>query len=119
MALRQKLDELIEGLKGGDILATFDRFYGENVSMGENADPPTVGKAANRVREEQFLASVKEWKSLNISASAAEGEGDSGVAFIEYDFEFVNTDDQTVKYEQITRQTWKDGVIVDERFYHG
>ncbi len=119
MALRARVDELIKGLESGDILGTFDRFYHEDVTMRENSEPPTIGKAANREREEAFLASVKEWRSLNISWSAVEGNGDSGTAFIEYDFEFVNTGGQLVRYEQVTRQTWKDGQIVEERFYHG
>lgn len=116
MALRQNVESLIASMQGGDILGAFDRWYADGVEMQENTSPATVGKAANRVREEQFLASVKEWKSLDIHAVAVDEA--SGVAFIEYGFSFVNHDGQLVNYAQSAVQRWKDGKIASERFYY-
>lgn len=118
MSLSDTVHDLIDHMKSGKILEAFDRYYADDVLMQENAGEPTVGKAANRAREEQFLASVKEWKSLNVSAVATRGTPDDGVAFIEYDFDFINTQDQPVRYEQVAVQTWKNGRIAKERFYY-
>ena len=61
MANIQNLDaQLNQMILDGQILEAFDRFYGENVVMQENNQEPTVGKAANRAREEQFVGSVAE-----------------------------------------------------------
>ena len=119
MSITEKVHDLVEHIKGGKILDGFNKHYAGNVSMRENRNPPAVGKAANLEREKQFLASVKEWKSLNIAAVAVSEEGPgAGTSFIEYDFDFVNTDGQPVHYEQVSVQRWQGGKIVEERFYY-
>ncbi|MEL7474408.1 MAG: nuclear transport factor 2 family protein [Planctomycetota bacterium] len=119
MSLIERVNGLIEHMKTGKILEAMEAFYADNTSMQENSNAPTVGLAANIEREKQFLASVKEWKSLSVSAVAVEETGpDSGVAFIEYDFDFISTEDQPVRYEQVTVQHWNNGKIERERFYH-
>ncbi|MEO1008444.1 MAG: nuclear transport factor 2 family protein [Planctomycetota bacterium] len=115
--LSSKVHDLIDKMKNGQILEAFDQYYADGVVMQENAETPTEGKAANREREQQFLASIGEWKSLWIDNVAIDEQ--AGVAFIEYGFNFVNTDGQDITYQQATRQTWKDGQITSERFYHG
>lgn len=119
MALQDCVSGLIEHLQQGKILEAMDAFYAEDTAMQENANEPVRGLAANIEREKQFLASVKEWKGLEITASAVRDEGgQSGVAFIEYHFEFVNTEGAAVRYEQVSVQRWKDGRIAHERFYY-
>ncbi|MFG0257722.1 MAG: nuclear transport factor 2 family protein [Phycisphaerales bacterium JB043] len=119
MGTHNRLESLVEAIKGGDIMGAFEEFYDENVSMQENTNPPTLGKEANRAREQQFLDSVKEWKSLSIDAHAVEEMGDGAVSFIEYQFEFVNNDNQPVHYQQVAVQRWRGGKVVAERFYYG
>lgn len=117
MSITSAVHDLIERMKAGDILGAFDTHYADDVVMQE----PTAshaGKTTNRAREQAFLDSVKEWKSLNFANVAIEDHGDHGVSFIEYDFDFVNTQGAAVRYEQVARQVWKDGKIVHERFYY-
>lgn len=42
--------------------------------MQDNANPPTMGLAANIEREKQFAGGVKEWKGFEAKAS---GTGDN------------------------------------------
>lgn len=105
---------LADMIERGEILEAVDRFYADNAQMQENANAPTVGKDAIVTHEKAFLSTVKEWKRTEFKAIAAEGD----VAFLEYAFDFVNTDGQLVRYEQISAQRWKDGQIVHERFYY-
>jgi hypothetical protein len=119
-SVTEGVDHLVEALKSGAIMDAFEALYADNVSMGENHLEPTVGKDANRTREEQFLATVKDWKDLWVNNVAVNDNGDgSGVSFIEYGFRFVNQDDQEVVYQQASRQNWEGGRIVNEVFYHG
>jgi len=119
MALNDRVRDLIEHLKQGKILEAMDAFYAEDTAMQENANPPVRGLAANIEREKQFLATVKEWKGLEVTATAVDDNGqDGGVAFIEYNFDFVNTDGADVRYEQVSVQRWANGKIVHERFYY-
>jgi len=105
---------LADMIERGEILEAVDRFYADNAQMQENANAPTVGKDAIVTHEKAFLSTVKEWKRTEFKAIAAEGD----VAFLEYAFDFVNTDGQLVRYKQISAQRWKDGKIVHERFYY-
>lgn len=118
MSLRNEVDNLIEHIKTGKILEAMDRFYADNLTMQENRNPPTVGKAANIEREKQFLAMVKEWQKTDIAAVAVEGTPDDGVSFVEYSFDFISIENKPVRYEQVSVQRWKHGKIVSERFYY-
>jgi len=120
MSLHDRVNALIDHLKNGTILEAVEELYNDNVSMQENSSPPTVGKAANLEREKQFLAGVKEWRGLRVTGVGVspDATGDSGTSFIEYNFDFLNTENQPVHYEQVAVQRWENGRITHERFYH-
>ena len=106
--------ELSEAIIKGEILEAVDRYYADDAQMQENLNDPTVGKPAIIEHEKNFLSTVKEWKSTNFQAIAAEGD----VAFLEYSFDFVNKEGQDMHYEQVSVQRWRDGKIIHERFYY-
>ena len=112
--LQQRLNDLFGYIRQGKILDAMTEFYDKDVKMQENANPPTVGQAANIEREKQFLSGVKEWKGFNVTASAV---GDN-VTFYECSLDFVATGGQAVHMEQVVVSQWKDGRIVHERFYY-
>lgn len=115
-AFADTTNALIDAMKAGRILEAFEQFYSDDVSMQENNNPPTVGKAANRKREQDFLAYVKAWKRFNIRAVGIDEQRQ--VALIQSDFEFDAVDGKTVKYDQVSVQQWRDGRIVHEKFYY-
>ncbi|MEM1331641.1 MAG: hypothetical protein AAGG07_13885 [Planctomycetota bacterium] len=118
-SVTEAFSALLSALRAGDILTAFNTHYAEDIVMVEGTGASTEGFEANLEREKQFLASVKEWKQLSIESSAVTDNGDgTGSSFIEYNFDFINTDDQEVRYEQVARQTWRGGKIVNERFYY-
>ena len=88
--------------------------YDKDTKMQENANPPTVGLAANIEREKQFMSGVKEWKGFNVTAT---GVGD-GVTFYESTIDFIATSGQPVHLEQVSVARWKNGKIVHERYYY-
>jgi len=98
----------------GRIMEAMDEFYAPDVSMQENTDPPTVGLAANIEREEGFLADIAEWQAFEVLSVAAAGD----TAFVESRSKFKTVDGTEVDSVQVSRSVWKDGKIVDERFYH-
>ncbi|MCA9762998.1 MAG: nuclear transport factor 2 family protein, partial [Gemmatimonadetes bacterium] len=59
LTTREAVAELVNGVLSGKAMEMFDRFYAEQVSMQENNNEPTVGKAANRAREEKFFGSLE------------------------------------------------------------
>jgi ketosteroid isomerase-like protein len=112
--LSQRLQGLLTSIQQGKIMEAMKEFYDADTVMQDNANPPTKGLAANIEREKQFLEGVKEWKGFRVSAS---GVGDN-VTFYECVMEFIATNGQPVRLEQVSVAKWKNGKIVNERFYY-
>lgn len=110
-----KLDaELNELILGGKALDGFERFYADDCVMQENSDAPTVGKDANREREIAFFDSLAEFHGAEVRST---GVGD-GVTFSEWLFDVTFKDGPRKKLEQTAVRRWRDGKIVNERFYY-
>lgn len=112
--LQARLLELFRYVREGRIIDTMHEFYDKDVSTQENANPPTVGLAANVEREKQFLKGIKEWKGFEVQSL---GLGDD-VTFYEAVFDFIATDGRPVHVEQVDVAHWRNGKIIRERFYH-
>jgi len=112
--LQQRLNDLFDYIRQGKIIEAIQEFYDRDAVMQENANPPTVGQAANVEREKQFMSGVKEWKGFTVTAWAA---GDN-VTFYECALDFIATSGQPVHMEQISVAKWRNGKIVHERFYY-
>lgn len=98
----------------GNILGAFDQYYADAVTMQENSNPVTAGKAANRVREEQFVASIAEFHGATLVSEAF--EGDTG--FSEWWMDITFQGGTRHAMEQVGVRKWKDGKVVAERFYY-
>lgn len=112
--VQQRLNDLFGYIRQGKIIEAMTEFYDKEAAMQENANPPTIGQAANIEREKQFMSGVKEWKGFNVTASAV---GDN-VTFYECSLDFIATSGQPVHMEQVVVSKWRDGKIVHERFYY-
>ncbi len=112
--LSQRLQGLLTSIQQGKIMEAMTEFYDTDTVMQDNANPPTKGLAANIEREKQFLNGVKEWKGFHVVAS---GVGDDAT-FYECVMEFIATNGQPVRMDQVSAAKWKNGKIVQERFYY-
>ena len=112
--LQQRLEDLLNHIRQGKIFEAYNEFYDTDAVMQENANPPTKGLAANIEREKQFLSGVKEWKAFNVTAR---GVADN-TTFYEAATDLVTRDGQPVHLEQVAVAKWKNGKIVNERFYY-
>lgn len=109
--LDKRLNDMI---LGGKMMEAFEEFYADDVTMQENHDAPCVGKAANREREKQFMASVEAVHGGQVVATGHGGEH----TFNEWDFEMTMKGMGRIKMQQVSVRTWKNGKVVYERFYH-
>lgn len=114
MPSRQRVQDLISRVQAGDILGAFAEFYADDVAMQENANEPTVGKDANRVREEAFVASVAEVHENRAASFVVDGDR----AAIQWVLEFTGQDGVRRRMDQLAYQTWRGDHIVHERFYY-
>jgi ketosteroid isomerase-like protein len=106
--------QLNETILKGDILGAFDKFYADDIVMQENMTEPFVGKAINRKREEDFLASVEAFHGASLLSSAVNGD----LTFGEWEFDATYKGAGRFKLTQVAVRKWKDGRVVHERFYY-
>lgn len=113
-ALLEKVSDLNDMILQGKILEAFDKYYHEDVLMQENDETPTVGKAENRKREEDFLGSILEWRSAQ-PVKVAIGEG---FTMVEWFLDYTHKDWGEKKLSQVSIQEWEDGKIIKEKFIY-
>ncbi|WOK04972.1 nuclear transport factor 2 family protein [Imperialibacter roseus] len=113
--LLEKISDLNDLVLQGKAMEAFERYYHEDVVMQENETKPTVGKAANRRREEEFFAAITEFRGAK-PLKVAVGES---VTMVEWHYDYTHKDWGTRNYTQISVQEWRNGQIVLEKFYYG
>ncbi|GMN04818.1 nuclear transport factor 2 family protein [Croceitalea sp. MTPC5] len=113
--LLEKISTINDMILDGKALEAFDEYYHDDVVMQENDNPEIVGKVANRKREEEFFASITEFrgaKPLNVTI----GEN---TTMVEWHFDYTHKDWGEKNYTQVALQEWHNGKIIKEKFYYG
>ncbi|MBN8838810.1 MAG: ester cyclase [Sphingomonadales bacterium] len=113
MSLSQQVDGLIEMVERGEFIEAFPRFYAVDAEMQENDNPPRVGIDALIANERMMLAAFPQVQARALSRFVS---GDQAV--IRWTFEFVAPHGATIRLDELTLQTWRDGRIVHEKFYY-
>ena len=104
--------ELNQLILVGQALAAFETFYAEDVVMQENSDPPTIGKAANREREQALIGNLAAFEAeLQGSAIAAD------LSYSEWIYTFTFRDGQRRLLHEVSARRWRAGKVIHERFY--
>ncbi len=115
MDLLSSINDLNKMVLEGKAMEAFEKYYAENCSMQENNQEPTVGKMANRKREEEFFSKITEFRGAKVLNVVA---GDD-VTMVEWNFDYTHADWGDRNYNQVAVQTWKNGQIVNEKYYYG
>jgi len=113
--LLEKLSDLNDLVIQGKAMEAFEKYYHEDVVMQENDNAPTVGKDANRKREEEFFASVTSFRSAK-PLKVTVGED---VTMVQWHYDYTHKEWGERNYTQVSVQEWKDGKIVKEQFFYG
>lgn len=112
--LLEKINEINDLVLQGKAMEAFEKHYHEEVIMQENENPPTVGKKANRLREENFFASLTEFRQAT-PLKIAVGED---ITVVEWHYDYTHKEWGDRDYTQVSVQEWKDGKIIKEKFYY-
>ena len=62
--LQTRIEDLLDYIRTGRIMDAMHEFYDDSLTMTEPAYGDTVGLAANIIREQAFVDSVKEYLSF-------------------------------------------------------
>lgn len=112
--LKTNVEELNQMILDGKTLEAFEKFYAEDVVMQDNDYPVRVGKDENRKYEEAFVNGLTEFRGAKVLNTVISDD----MAAIEWDLDFTHKDFGTRNYRQLTVQRWKNGKIVEEKFYY-
>ena len=116
MSNKDKVSEMYGMIGQGKALDAFEKFYHEDVTMIEATGDVRRGKAANREFEQNWFNSVQEVHGGGVNAITADEE--AGVTMVETWTEMTFKDGKRMKMEEVARQKWQDGQIIEEKFYY-
>ncbi len=112
--LQSKINELNDMILQGQILEAFDTFYSREIVMEEEGEK-REGWDTNREYEEQFVNGLTEFRGAEVLGVAVDEENQK--TFVEWYFDFTLEGAGDLEFKQVAVQTWKDGKIVNEKFY--
>ena len=112
--LLENINEINEMIVTGKAMEAFEKFYDNNVVMQENDGPLIEGKEANRLREEEFFASITEFRG----AQPLQVTVGDNTTMVEWHFDYTHKDWGVKNYTQIAVQNWQNGKIIKEKFYY-
>lgn len=113
--IEQALNDLNSLVLAGMPLVAFEKHYHEAVAMQENSQPPTLTKAANRKREEEFFGNITEFRGASVKGM---GVGDN-ISFVVWHYDYTHREWGVRNYTQVSIQHWQDGQIIREQFVYG
>jgi hypothetical protein len=113
--LLEKISDLNDLVLQGKALDAFEKYYHDEVVMQENENAPTIGKEANRLREQVFFDSITEFRSAR-PLKVTVGEG---ITMVQWQYDYTHKDWGVKNYTQVSVQEWKDGKIIKEQFFYG
>ncbi|MFY0628936.1 MAG: nuclear transport factor 2 family protein [Flavobacteriaceae bacterium] len=113
-SIENALLDLKNLLGKGQFLEAMDKYLADDVVLQEANEEPKVGKDVCIAAEKELLATVTEFYRYEINNVAITGD----VSYYEAIMEFKTNDGQRHKFEQVNRTQWKDGKIINERYYH-
>lgn len=112
--LRTNVDQLNQMILEGKILEAFDKFYADDVVMQDNNYPQREGKVVNRQYEEAFVSGLTEFRGAKVISTLVSDD----LAVTEWWFDYTHKDYGVRNYRQLAVQRWKNGKIVEEKFYY-
>jgi hypothetical protein len=113
--LMERISDLNNLVLEGKSLEAFDKYYHDEVVMQENENPPTIGKDANRKREQEFYSGIIDFrnaKPLNVTV------GDE-ITMVQWHYDYTHEQWGVRNYIQVSVQQWKNGKIIKEQFFYG
>jgi len=113
--LLEKISDLNDLVLQGKALEAFEKYYHDDVVMQENENTPTLGKVANRQREQEFFSAITEFRGAH-PLKVTVGEG---VTMVQWHYDYTHKDWGVRNYTQVSVQEWQDGKIIKEQFFYG
>jgi len=110
-----KINDVLALLAKGEFIKAMTDYLADNVQLFEGNNPPKIGKDLCIAEEEKLLSTVVDFGGYNVISGPAVKDN---TTFYEVVMEFTTNDGVSHRFEQTVRTQWKDGKIINERYYH-
>lgn len=112
--IENALLDLKELLGKGQFIEAMEKYLADDVVLQEANNEPKVGKDVCLAAEKELLATVTDFGGYEMKNIAVSGD----TSYYEAVMEFTTNDGVSHRFEQVNRTVWKDGKIVNERYFH-
>ena len=114
--VNETLNEMLSILKEGRMTEGQETYFAADVVTQEGGNPPLTGKQAAIERLNKFRESigVAEFVSYVVGTVAITGN----TSFYDAVLRLKLKNGETVSLEQVVKTEWRDGKIINERYYH-
>ncbi len=112
--LKTLVDGLNQKILEGKIMEAFEEYYADEVVMQDNDYPARIGKDVNRQYEEAFVNGLTEFRGAKVVNTLVS----DGITVVEWWFDYTHKEYGVRNYTQVCVQRWKNGKIVEEKFYY-
>ena len=114
MNLQSLLVQLDQLVVQGKLLDAIQHFFHPDVVCYSDPSDAIYGKEAKYDNTRHFLDGVAEINNITLHSQAL---GDR-VTMSEMTFEFTRHDQKKVIWNEVIRRFWKDGLVIDEKYYN-
>ncbi|SOE20047.1 Predicted 5' DNA nuclease, flap endonuclease-1-like, helix-3-turn-helix (H3TH) domain [Spirosomataceae bacterium TFI 002] len=112
--MKKELHQLDKMVSDGKILEAFDKFFHENVITWSDKKDRTTSKKEKRSFLVDFFDKMKSLDQFKFHDSIIDGN----TSYSKFTFTFTNQDDERLRWHEIIRREWKDGLVVDEYYFN-
>ncbi|MFS4456972.1 hypothetical protein [Maribacter sp. 2304DJ31-5] len=112
--IKNALLDLKELLGKGQFIEAMEKYLADDVVLQEANNEPKVGKEVCLQAEKELLATVTDFGGYQMKNIAINGD----VSYYEAVMDFTTNDGTKHHFEQVNRTQWKDGKIINERYFH-
>lgn len=110
------VEQFVTMVEAGQGLPAMERFYAEDVVVFENREMARAGKRRCIEFEREQLSRVARPPQAKALKHACNERAQ--VSFVEWLIRFETESGRPMRIEEVAVQTWREGLIAEERFYY-
>lgn len=112
--IKAALKDLKNLLGKGEFIVAMEKYLHQDVVLQEANNEPKVGKDVALQAEKELLETVTDFGGYTMKNVAVRGN----TSYYEAIMEFTTNDGVQHRFEQVNCTKWKDGLIINERYFH-
>ena len=112
--IKVALKDLKQLLGKGEFIIAMEKYLHQDVVLQEANNEPKVGKKVALEAEIELLKTVTSFEGYSMKNIAVRGN----TSYYEAIMEFTTNDGVQHRFEQVNRTKWKNGLIINERYFH-